>query len=171
MARRTSAGTSRTAPSAAAEKLAEKIAEITELGAAAEVRTTAASACRSCRRLLARVTTHHLFLRRAALPIGAKFVVFLALLRVADYLVGLVDFLELDLGVLVVGIDIRMVLARQLAIRTLDLSLASSPRNAKSLIVIAKFHPVLREPSFFASPSPHLYLSEEVPLAHGRRDS
>jgi hypothetical protein len=33
------------------------------------------------------------------------------------------------------------VLARQLAIRTFDLSLASSARNAKSLIVIAKFNP------------------------------
>jgi hypothetical protein len=74
------------------------------------------------------------------LPVGAELVVFFALLRVADYLVGLVDFLELDFGVLVAGIDVRMMLPRELPIRTLDLRLSSATRNAKRLLLISKFH-------------------------------
>src|SRR5208283_4276559 len=81
-------------------------------------------------------------LRHAMLPVGAELVVFFALLGVADYLVDIVQFLELGLGLFVVGIDVGMEFARELAIRTLDLSLARLALNSEDFVVIAKFHPV-----------------------------
>src|SRR2546428_161188 len=53
-------------------------------------------------------------------PVGAELIVFLALLRVAKDLVGLVELLESSLGRLVAGVDVGMVLARQLPERGFD---------------------------------------------------
>src|SRR5438552_8833383 len=53
-------------------------------------------------------------------PVRPELVVLLALGRVAEDLVRLVDFLEPGLRRLVPGVDIGMVLARQLAVRLLD---------------------------------------------------
>ena len=53
--------------------------------------------------------------------IRAQLVVFLALFRVREDLVGLVDLFEPLLSLLVPGIDVGMILARQLAIGGLDL--------------------------------------------------
>src|SRR5208282_5864484 len=117
----------------AAEELRKEIAEI----AAAEARACA----RAGRRLLPRVAAHHLFLRHAVLPISAEFVVLLALVGVADDLVGLVQLLELDLGVLVVGIDVGMEFAGELAVGTLDFRRAGLSIDAESFVVVAKFHP------------------------------
>ena len=55
------------------------------------------------------------------LPVLAELVVFLAFLRVGEHLVGLVYFLELSLGRLVAGVNVRVILAGQLPIRLLDI--------------------------------------------------
>ena len=57
----------------------------------------------------------------AAHPEHAAAVVLLALLRVAQDVVGRLDLLEALLGLLVAGIAVRVVLARQLAVGLLDL--------------------------------------------------
>ncbi len=53
-------------------------------------------------------------------PVRAELVVLLPLVGIAEHLVRLVDFLELRFGGLVTLIDVRMVLARELAERLLD---------------------------------------------------
>src|SRR5206468_9607712 len=53
-------------------------------------------------------------------PVGAELVVLLSLGRVAEDLVRLVDFLEAGFRRFVPGIDVGVVLARQLAVRLLD---------------------------------------------------
>src|SRR4030095_7607212 len=70
-----------------------------------------------------------------ALPLRTDRVIPLALLRVGEDLVGLVDLLEalLRLGLLV---DVRMVLARELAGRLLDLLGARILRDAECLVVV-----------------------------------
>src|SRR5208337_1721644 len=135
-ARRAAAAASATASRApaAAEKLREEIAEV----AAAEVRAPAAS--RAGRGLLPSVAAHHLFLRHAMLPVGAKLVVLLALVGVTDDLVGLIQFLEFSLGFLVVGIDVGMELAGELAIGALDLRVARLAINSENFVVVAKVH-------------------------------
>ena len=49
------------------------------------------------------------------LPVRAELIVFPALLRVGENLVGLVDLFELVLGAPVPRVDVGMILARQLA--------------------------------------------------------
>src|SRR5208282_421392 len=124
---------SETACSAAAEELRKEIAEI----AAAEVCARARAGCR----LLARIAAHHLFLRDAVLPIGAELVVLLALVGVADDLVGLVQLLEFGLGILVVGIYVGMEFAGELAVGAFDFRPAGFPIDPESFVVVAKFHP------------------------------
>src|SRR5258705_1124539 len=70
-----------------------------------------------------------------ALPLRTDGVVALALLGIGEDLVGLVDLLEalLRLGFLV---DVRMVLARELAVRLLDLLGARILRDAECLVVV-----------------------------------
>ena len=80
-----------------------------------------------CRRVAERGAAGHglaLLLRLLVHPpVGAELVVLLALLGVAEHLVGLVDLLELRLGGLVAGVHVGMVLAGELAVRLLDLLL------------------------------------------------
>ena len=73
------------------------------------------------------------------LPVGAELVVLLALVGVADDLVGLVYLLELGLGVLVVGIDVGMEFAGELAVGAFDLRIARLAVNAKRFVVVVKF--------------------------------
>src|SRR5262249_4211346 len=73
-------------------------------------------------------------------PVRAQLVVLLPLRRITEHLVGLVDLLEAGLGCLVAGIDIRVVLARQLAEGLLDLFLARGLRHAERRVVILEFH-------------------------------
>ena len=63
-----------------------------------------------------------------------------ALLAVGEDLVGLVDFLELDLGVLVAGIAVRVALHRELAEGGLQLRLAGGLADAQDLVVVALRH-------------------------------
>ena len=64
------------------------------------------------------------------LPVRPELVVLLPLLLVAEHLVGLADLLEASLGLLVPRVHVRVVLARELPVRGLDLLLggASSRR-------------------------------------------
>src|SRR6185503_14714305 len=76
-----------------------------------------------------------------ALPIaaGAQLIVGTPLLGILEHLVGLVDRLEflLRAGFLVL---VRMVFARQLAIRRLDLGLARIGLHAQDLVIVFEFH-------------------------------
>lgn len=73
-------------------------------------------------------------------PVGAQPVVLLTLLRVAQHLVGLVGLLEAGLGLLVVRVDVRVILARQLAVRFLDLFLVCVLIHAQDLVVVFVIH-------------------------------
>ena len=70
------------------------------------------------------------------LPVGAQLVVGLALLGVAEDLVGLVDLLE-ALSAAGALVDVRMVLARKLPEGLLDVGLAGRPRDAEGRVVVA----------------------------------
>ena len=59
----------------------------------------------------------------------------LALARFAQDLVGLLHFLELDLGFGVVGIAVRMVLQDQLTVCGLDGPIIRSARNTQNFVV------------------------------------
>src|SRR5262249_20608156 len=73
-------------------------------------------------------------------PVRAQLVVLLALRRIAEDLVRLVDLLELRLGRFVAGIHVRVVLARQLAERLLDLFVAPGLRDAERGVVVLEIH-------------------------------
>src|SRR5262249_93994 len=73
-------------------------------------------------------------------PVGAQLVVLLALGRIAEDFVRLVDLLELGLGRLVAGIHVRMVLARELPEGLFDLFLACRLRDAERGVIILEIH-------------------------------
>src|SRR6185295_2749513 len=82
------------------------------------------------------------------LPRRAELVVLLALLRILQDLVGLADLLELELG-LGVLVHVRVVLARQLPVRLLNVLLAGvflDPQRRVIVLVVQRLPPV-REPS------------------------
>src|SRR5258706_2091030 len=75
--------------------------------------------------------------RGAAIDGGmAEAVVGLALLGIAEHLVPFVDLLEAFLGALLL-VDIRMILARQLAKRLLDLFLVGVTCHTQNLVIVA----------------------------------
>ena len=83
---------------------------------------------------------------RAALPEArehAAGVVLLALLGVGEGVVGLLDLLELLLGLLVAGVAVRVVLAGELAVGLLDLIRARLARHAEHRVQIARGHQAL----------------------------
>src|ERR1700693_2635128 len=114
-----------------AEKLREEIAHV----AGFEAR-----AMGTLRALTRRIAPQDLFLIEAVLPIRAELVVFAPFLRIAEDLISLIDVFELRLGLLVVGIYVRMILARELAVRRLDIGLRSAAFDAEDLVVVFKFH-------------------------------
>ena len=69
-------------------------------------------------------------------PVGSELVVFFPLLRVAQDLVGLIDFLELLLGGFFVLGDVRMVLAGHFAERLLDVGGAGVAGDSEDFVVI-----------------------------------
>ena len=103
-------------------------------GAAARARTRAPErrAAGEALALLLRLVVH--------LPVRAELVVLAPLLRIAEHFVCLVDLLEPRLGGLVAGVDVRMVLARKLPIRLLQLFVGSRLRDAERLVVVLEFH-------------------------------
>src|SRR5207249_7011428 len=72
----------------------------------------------------------------AGTPIRPQLVILLALGRVAQDFVGLIDFLELFLGLLFVFRHVRMVLPRQLAEGLLDVGFAGAAGHAQRFVVI-----------------------------------
>src|SRR5947209_4517944 len=81
---------------------------------------------------------------RGLLPVRAQDVVLLALLGIAENLVRLLDVLELLFGLArVVGVRVRMPLARQLAVRALDVFLGRGLRHAQDRVIVFVVHAVL----------------------------
>jgi hypothetical protein len=72
---------------------------------------------------------------------GAKLIILLSLLGVSHHVVCLLNLLELSLGRLVTRIHIGMILARKLAIRSLDLLVRCVTRNAQYAVEILVRHP------------------------------
>src|SRR6185369_1706293 len=72
--------------------------------------------------------------------VGAPAVVQLALVGLAEHLVGLPDLLELCLGLLVIRVQIWMVLTSELAVGLPNVLLGGRPWHAKYVIVIAPGH-------------------------------
>jgi len=60
-----------------------------------------------------------------------------ALFRVGEHGVGFADFFELFFGVRIVGIAVRMILQRKLAVGTFQLLLGTSAADAEDLVVVA----------------------------------
>ena len=71
-------------------------------------------------------------------PVRSQLVVFLPLLRIAQDLVGFVDLFEFFFRRLLIFRDVRMMLARQLSERLLNLVGARRFRNAERLIIISE---------------------------------
>src|SRR4029450_7993164 len=70
-------------------------------------------------------------------PVGrAPGVVLLALLRVGENVVRRLDLLEALLGILVAGVRVRVVLARELPVRLLDLVLRRALGDAQDLVEV-----------------------------------
>src|ERR1700688_2496502 len=103
-------------PAQAAEELLEKITEAARAAVAAVARPVIAAG-----RSAPSVAAPHLLFGGAALPVRAELVVFLALGRITEDLIGLVDLLEASLGFLVVGIDVGMIFAGKFAVGRFDL--------------------------------------------------
>src|SRR5204862_7176507 len=80
--------------------------------------------------------------RAEVLPraMAAEAVVGRALVLVLQRLVGLGDLLEALLGVRLLG-DVRVVLARELAVGLLDLVVRGPARDAERLVVVLVLHP------------------------------
>src|SRR5215831_1141257 len=76
-----------------------------------------------------------------ARPVATELIVRRTLLGVGERLVGLVDLLESLLGVLFLR-DVRVVLARELPVRLLDVLLGGVAGDAEDLVVILVFHRV-----------------------------
>ena len=116
------------------EQLLEEIAE----ARAAKFKVLARHALPAAKRLAAAKTagTGRRTEFRAGFPVRAQFVVFFALVRVAEDFVGLVDLLEFFLGLLFVLGDIGMKFTRQLAKSFFDLVLARRARHAEALVII-----------------------------------
>src|SRR5258708_1747811 len=119
---------------AASEELLEKVAETraTEM----ELETLSASRSTPGAGLLAGGRPEP----GAVFPIRPQFIVTLAFLRVAEYFVGFVDFLELRFRDLLVFGYIRMVLPGEPAESLLDVILACATGHAKCGIVIFEFN-------------------------------
>src|SRR6516165_2650019 len=72
----------------------------------------------------------------AGFPVRAELVVFLPLFRVAQNLVGFIEFLEFFLGLFLVPGHVRVVFPRELAKGLLDFSIAGAAGNAENFIII-----------------------------------
>src|SRR5439155_26680454 len=68
----------------------------------------------------------------------AEAVVLFAFLLVAEDVVGVLDFLEAGLGLLVAGVAVGVVLPRQLAVGLLDLVLRGGLRDAQDFVVVTR---------------------------------
>ena len=106
---------------AAAEKAAENVAQIAEVEACRAVAPSGTAGTCAIAGIHAR---------------EAELVVPGLLIGIGQHLVGLVDLLELLLGLLVAGVHVRVVLPRQLFICLFDLVLRRALADAENLIII-----------------------------------
>src|SRR6478752_1353031 len=79
----------------------------------------------------------------AVVPLAAQTVIGCAFLRILEDLIGLAQFLEtvLPIGLLA---DVRMIFARELAIRAPDLVLRRGAWQSENLVVVPVFHSSVR---------------------------
>src|SRR5437016_11365303 len=89
------------------------------------------------------------------LPLLAILIVLRALVSVAQDLMGFTDLLELVFGGFVAGVDIRVVLTRELAIGGFDLLLIRRSRDSQYLVIVfvaRSIHVITRPPSPVSRP-------------------
>ena len=124
---------------------------VAQIGAALAAGRRRAARRRPCRRCLRRCRRRSSRNRRrsrarrpAALLEGgmAEAVIGGALVAVLEHVIGLVDFLEFVLAVLVARIAVRMMLHGELAERGLELDLGAGALNAQDFVVVALGHPM-----------------------------
>src|SRR5262249_8722589 len=101
----------------------------------------------------------------AALWGEAEAVVLLPLFLVAEDIVGVLDFLEPGLGLLVARVTVRMVLPRQLAVGAFDFVFAGAARHAEHFVGIAR-HGSVRNRLGTGRASRRLYFSAR--RTHGK---
>src|SRR5262249_33975796 len=77
---------------------------------------------------------------RAVFPVCAELIILLPLFGIAEYLVGFLNLFKLLFGLFVVGIQIRMVLAREFPVRFLNLVFLCGTGNSKDFVIIAKLN-------------------------------
>ncbi len=131
------------APKSAAENVAEEVGERIA-AACAEVRVAELDpvaarllACGPARPIEpARLAAH----ARPLLVALPQLVIFLALVLVGEDLIGLVNFLKALFRLRVAGIHVRVILARQFAIRFADVFVGGRPVHAKQFVVIRIIH-------------------------------
>ena len=73
-------------------------------------------------------------------PIGSELVITLALLGITQDVVGFLDFFELILCALVVGVDVWMVLAGELPVGFFDFVVPRGPSNSESFVIVLKLY-------------------------------
>ena len=135
------------AAKAAAENIAEDVAQIDAAGAAEAAKATAEDIAKN-------VAQIHTIAAKTAKAAGAAavlccisgvntgkavLVVQLALFRVRKHLVCLVDLLELCLGVLIAGVIVRVVLHGKLAVCLFDLGIACALGYPQHFVIITLF--------------------------------
>ncbi len=122
-------------PRAASDTGEEHVEEIGKAAASSAARADVEAAVGLGLRLA--VTTLLLRLSRGLLPIAAENIVFLALLGIAEDLIGLLDLFEFVLGLLwILQIGIGVPFARELPIRGLDIFFSRVLRNTENLVVV-----------------------------------
>src|SRR5947209_2423792 len=121
------------APAAAAEKGFKKIAK----PGAAEFKLHAATPIRLMEAAAGLRSPLWRRLKSAGLvPVRAELIVFLALVRIAQDFVGLIDLLEFFLGRFFVLRDVRMIFAREFSKRAADFVLGRFLRDTERFIII-----------------------------------
>src|SRR2546423_13292926 len=123
----------------ASEKRLKKIAETR----AAEFEVDpAAVACRMAAEAPAglRVPSRRRLKSARLIPVGAQFVVFLPLFRIAQDLVSLINLLKFLFRGRLVLVDVGMILARELSERFANLIVARRFRNAERFVVISELN-------------------------------
>lgn len=81
------------------------------------------------------------------LPVGAQLVVELPFFRIFQHFVGFVDFLKFFFGLLVAGVEVRVVFAGQLFVGPGNVLGLGSPLYAqKFVIILVRYWPCLRSP-------------------------
>ena len=129
LARRVGVGAGRAAEAAkaAAENITEDVAQIDAAGAAEAAKAATVAAAGLAGPIV------------GIDPSESELVIALALVRVGKNIVGLIDLLELFLGVLVAGVQVGVVLFGQLAVGTFDLGIGGVFADPQHLVVITFF--------------------------------